>query len=131
MENTKSIQEQLEEAEWLLTWAVDEDFIDYWTAKVEALEKRLASSHIYRIERRCPDRMEALDIFDENQKTNKRRWKNKVKVFKRVSLDDVEKTLNDFYDRGQFITGTQLFPMNSKNYTNFDVVVYFRVPQDQ
>ncbi len=75
--------------------------------------------------------MEALDIFDENRKTNKRRWKNKVKVFKRVSLDDLEKTLNDFFDRGQFIIGTQLFPQNSTNYTNFDVVVYFRVPQDQ
>ena len=75
--------------------------------------------------------METLDVFDENQRSNKRRWKNKVKVFKRITLDDLEKTLNDFYDRGQFITGTQLFPMNSRNYTNFDVVVYFRVPQDQ
>lgn len=75
--------------------------------------------------------MEDLDIFDENRKTNKRRWKNRVKVFKRVSLDDLEKTLNDFFDRGIFITGTQLFPMNSENYTYFDVVIYFRVPQDQ
>lgn len=82
-------------------------------------------------ERRCPDRMEIENIFDNNQRSNKKQWVNRVKVFKRISLDDIERTLNEFYDKGYFITSTQLFPMNSKNYTNFDVVVYFRVPQDQ
>jgi len=59
-------------------------------------------------------------------KNSKSFWKNRVKVFKAIAVEELEKTLNQFYS-DKFIIATQLFPWNWDEARIYDVVVYFKV----
>jgi hypothetical protein len=56
-------------------------------------------------------------------------WTSQVKVFKAVYIDEVEKTLNEFY-KDRFIIATQIFPLQIGEGRAFDLVVYFKVPPE-
>ena len=53
-------------------------------------------------------------------------WTKRVKVFKAITLEELEKTLNEFY-KDRFVIATQIFPWNSHEARIFDVVVYFKI----
>ena len=47
-------------------------------------------------------------------------------MFKAIAVEELEKTLNQFYS-DKFIIATQLFPWNRDEARIYDVVVYFKV----
>lgn len=53
-------------------------------------------------------------------------WKNLVKVFSGVPIQNVEKTLNEFYE-GRFVIATQSFPYEIDVIRVFDLIVYYKV----
>ena len=75
--------------------------------------------------------MQIENIFDNSKKLNKKKWCNKVKVFKDLVINDLENTINKFLDSDMFIIELQLFPLIKFNNTIYDVVIQYRIPLDQ
>lgn len=61
--------------------------------------------------------------------TENKHWTSKVKVFKALAVQEIEKTLNEFY-KNRFIIATQVFPSSTSDLRTFDLIVYYKIPPE-